>query len=182
MKKLLLSVITALIFMSCSSTKTELPEAEEDAVIPPPPPVLTELPVINYSGKGIRYEVESMLLNHFIVMYDEDASKKYCARLNDEGASAQLKVKFPAGTYECMLSEKAPDGDHSAFYLYLDGISHRIYPSDPPLGTWELTSRVPVYFTIEEPRTILITIQANSKNRLGHTGMSLDYIQFVKRD
>lgn len=183
MKKQILPIFAAILaFISCSSTKNEALNENIEEEIPPSPPVLTELPVINYSGRGIRYEVESMLLHNFIVMYDPAASKKYCARLNDEAASASLKIKFPAGTYECMLCEKAPDGDHSAFYLSLDGISYRIYPSDPPLGSWELTSRVPVYFTIEEPRTILVEITANSKNRLGHTGMSLDYIQFVKRD
>lgn len=184
MKKYLFSagIALSLFFISCSSAKPE-PKPEVQTFMPDaePPMVLTELPVIDYTGAGIKYEVESMLLHHFLVMYDENASKKYCARLLDEAATAKLKVRFPAGTYECLISEKALDNDHASFYVFIDGIPYRVYPSDPPLGEWELTTRVPIYFTIDEPRTILIQIQANSPSRLGETGMRLDYIQFVKR-
>lgn len=179
----ILALLSVLFFASCASSKTdETYEVPEPLNMKAPPPVLTELPVVDYKGAGIKYEVESMLLYKFLVLYDESASGQYCARLTDESSVAQLKVRFPAGTYECLLNEKATDNDHAAFYVYLDGIPYRVYPSDPPLGIWELTTRVPIYFTIDEPRTILIQIQANSKSRLGETGMSLDYIQFVKRN
>lgn len=147
----------------------------------PPPPLLTELPVIEYSGVGIKYECESMLLHNFSVFQDLEASGNFAVRLMNEASSARLKVHFPAGTYECLVKEKATDAEHSAFYLYIDSVPYRVYPSNPPLGTWELTTRTPVYFTIDEPRTILITIQANSEQRTGDVGMCLDYIQFVKR-
>ena len=186
MKKILLLTAAAsvLLFISCASSKIKDADDFENGTpgsAAVPPMVLTELPVVEYTGAGIKYEIESMLLHHFLVMYDEKASGKYCARLTDEAAVASLKVRFPAGTYECLLSEKADDNDHSSFYVFLDGVPYRVYPSDPPLGTWELTTRVPVYFTIDEPRTILIEIKANSPSKLGETGMLLDYIQFVKR-
>ncbi|MBO4404772.1 MAG: hypothetical protein J5780_05510 [Treponema sp.] len=185
MKRFLLLTVAALtlLFISCASSNASGNNFQDPEYLAAaePPKVLTELPVIEYSGAGIKYEVESMLLHNFLVMYDEKASGKYSARLLDEAATAQLKVRFPAGTYECLLSEKAPDNDHSSFYVFLDGIPYRVYPSDPPLGTWELTTRVPIYFTIDEPRTILVQIQANSPSKLGETGMNLDYIQFVKR-
>ncbi len=164
---------------SCSTNKTSaFLEIEDTQELPP---VLTELPVIEYQGYGIRYEAESMLLHHFLVVQDKDASGQFAVRLMDETATAKLKVKFPAGTYECLLKEKATDSDHSAFYVYIDNMPYRVYPSNPPLGTWELTTRAPIYFTIDEPRTILITIQANSEKVTGDTGMNIDYIQFVKR-
>ncbi|MCI5522502.1 MAG: hypothetical protein SO116_07535 [Treponema sp.] len=180
---LTMTVSALLAVSSCASSKQDS-SAFEEVVVPtvPPPPVLTELPVIEYTGAGIKYEIESMLLHQFLVTFDKDASGKYCARLTSEAATAMLKVKFPAGTYECLVREKASDNEHAAFYVYLDGVPYRVYPSDPPLGTWELTTRVPVYFTIDEPRTILVKIQANSERKLGSIGMSLDYIQFVKRD
>ncbi len=181
-----LCILLSLQIISCKTTKNlETEELDEDGnpvAILPAPPVLTEIPVIEYVEPGIMYEFEHMYLYHFIVIQDETASSKFCTRLNDEGSYAQLKVKLPAGTYECMVSEKAFDTDHSAFYIYIDGIPHRVYPSNPPLGTWELTTRCPIYFTIEEPRTILVTVQANSEKKLGGTQMNLDFIQFVKRD
>jgi len=65
--------------------------------------------------------------------------------------------------------------------VVIDENPYRMYPSNPPLGTFELTTRTPVYFTIDEPRTVLISIQAKAGNKNGDTGMLLDYIQFVKR-
>jgi hypothetical protein len=173
------AAVVSLSFFSCTSTKeSEFLKIEDSQT---PPPLLTELPVIEYSGIGIKYEVESMLLNQFMVFQDTDASGNFAARLLTEASTAKLKVKFAAGTYECLLREKATDLDHSAFYVYLDNIPYRVYPSNPPLGTWEMTTRAPIYFTIDEPRTILITIQANCDTKTGDTGMNLDYIQFVKR-
>lgn len=167
-------------FLSCESSKrnAEFMKIEDTLV---PPPLLTEIPVIEYSGIGIKYECESMLLHHFSVFQDSEASGNFAVRLMNEASSAKLKVQFPAGTYELLVREKASDAEHSAFYVCIDNSPYRVYPSNPPLGTWELTTRTPVYFTIEEPRTLLITIQANSDFRTGDVGMCLDYIQLVKR-
>ncbi len=172
----------AILCASCASNRVSKNSPAEYEAPVDPPPLLTELPVIEYSGRGIKYELESMLLYHFIIHSDKTASGGFAARLLDESSTAQLKIKFPAGTYECLLSEKATSSSSSAFYVYVDGIPYRVFPSDPPLGTWELTTRTPIYFTLDEPRTVLITIQANSEHKLGHTGMNLDYIQFVKRN
>lgn len=169
----------AIFFFSCQSTKNTFPQNTDGTA--PTPPLLTKLPVVQFQGAGIKYEFESMLLYHYVVFPDADASGQYAARLMDEAASAQVKIQFPAGTYECLVCEKAFNNDNSAFYVYLDNVPYRVYPSDPPLGTWELTTRVPIYFTIDEPRSILVTVQANSEKKLGSTGMNLDFIQFVKR-
>ena len=170
----------SLTIFGCKSTdvKEEAQPLQEEIT---PPPLLTELPVIEYQGAGIKYEFESLLLYHFLVYSDSTASGGFAARLLDESSTAQVKIRFPAGTYECLVSEKAFDNANAPFYVYIDNVPYRVYPSDPPLGSWELTTRVPVYFTIEEPRTILITVQANSERKAGATGMNLDYIQFVKR-
>ena len=178
---LLISVCALSLFVfSCASNKADsFPDGS--SVTAPEPLVLTAIPTVSYVGAGIKYEMESMFLHNFVVFPDETASGQYGARLLDESSTAQVRIKFPAGTYECLISEKAYDNDHAPFYVYLDNVPYRVYPSDPPLGSWELTTRVPVYFTIDEPRTILITIQANSEKKPGATGMSLDYIQFVKR-
>ena len=184
----LITLTLAFTAISCKSTQKAAENTEETestgktVKVRPAPPVLTEIPVIEYRTPGIKYEFEFMYLHHFLVLQDDTASGGFCTRLNDEGATAQMKVRLPAGTYECMVSEKAYDTDHSAFYVYIDTKDYRVYPSNPPLNTWELTTRCPIYFTIEEPRTILVTVQANSEKKLGNTQMCLDYIQFVKRD
>lgn len=176
----LFPLVLLLIFSSCQSNKNEFPDAAD--VTAPPPPVMTKVPLINYEGIGIKYEVENMYLEQFIVFPDPNASGLYAAKLLDESSRAQIKVHFEEpGTYECLINEKAYSKDSSAFYVYLENVPYRVYPNDPPTGFWELTKRSPVYFDIEEPRTILVTIQANSEKRLGSTGMDLDYIQFVKR-
>lgn len=173
-----LSVFSAAL-LSCKTADTEQFVIIDEKHVPPPMP--TELPVIEYSGLGIKFECEQMLLHNAVAIQDKEASGNFAIHIIDESANAKVKVKFPAGTYEVLLREKAKDADHSAFYVFVDGQSYRVYPNNPPSGSWELTTRTPVYFTIEEQRTVLFTIQSNSDSKSGHTGMSLDYIQFIKR-
>lgn len=178
--KIVLSSMLALFMFSCQSSKKDnsfLTIADQQVL----PPLLSQVPLIEYSGIGIRYECESMFLHNTVVLQDNSASKKFCIRIVDDSSSASLKVKFPAGTYEVLLNEKAQDSNHSAFYLYIDGVSHRVYPNNPPSGDWELTTRSPVYFTLEESRTVSFVIRPNSDKEQGSTGMNLDFIQFVKR-
>ncbi|MDO4507547.1 MAG: hypothetical protein Q4B64_11435 [Spirochaetales bacterium] len=178
--KLTLAAGAVLALMSCQT-----PNKKKDFLIVTDhqvlPPVMETVPVIEYSGIGIKYECENMFLHNCAVLQENSASGKFCVRLIEDSSTATMKVKFPAGTYECLVKEKTSDKDHSAFYLSLDGISTRVYPKNPPSGEWELTTRVPVYFTLEEPRTITITITPHSDYEIGSTGMDLDYIQFVKR-
>ncbi|MBP5357703.1 MAG: hypothetical protein J6Y69_00775 [Treponema sp.] len=174
--------------ISCQSTedvgKVKAPEkisTNDDKDTNLKPLLVTELPTIAFSGSAIKYECESLYLNNCTVIEDPAASQKYSIRIENESSTAQIKVRFPAGTYECMISEKAHDNNHASFYVFIDDNPHRMYPSNPPLGTYELTTRSPIYFTIDEPRTILITIRASSSSKKGSTGMYLDYIQFVRR-
>jgi hypothetical protein len=167
----------------CVSTKAAAvqsgEEKEEEVVVKPM--MLTDLPVVEFSGAGIKYECESMLLSQCVIIQDENASSRYAIRIENAASKAQMKVQLPAGTYECLVSEKAYKSEQSAFYVVIDENPYRMYPSNPPLGTFELTTRTPAYFTIDEPRTVLISIQAKAGNKNGDTGMLLDYIQFVKR-
>ena len=141
-KSIFLSLPIALLLLSSSSCISDRQQnfPESNMVTAPAPAVLTELPVVTFQGVGIKYEFESMLLNHFVVFPDETASGQYAARLLDESSTAQVKVKFPAGTYECLVCEKTFDNDHAPFYIYVDNTPYRVYPSDPPLGScfWEL--------------------------------------------
>lgn len=146
-----------------------------------PPGEVTELPTVKYNDPGIKYELESMLLHNFPIVEDDEASGGYAVHLIDESSEATLKVQFPAGTYECLLKEKAPDVDHSAFYVYIDNTPYRVYAGNPPSNAWELTVRAPIVFTLKTDNTVLITIRANAEGAAGDTGMNLDCIQFIKR-
>lgn len=177
---LLMSFLVTFIFCGCQSSNKADEETVEITL--PPPAVMVKTPLIKYEGIGIKYEIENMFLEQFVVFPEANASGQYAAKLLDESSRAQVKVFFAKpGTYECLVCEKAFNKDSSPFYVYIENVPYRVYPSDPPTGNWELTKRAPVYFEITEPRTILITIQANSEKRLGSTGMDLDYIQIVKR-
>lgn len=135
---------------------------------------VTAMPVIRFSGRGVKVELEDMLLTNFSLFEDRDASSGYAAVLSDASSRAEFSITLPAGRYECLLAEKAVDPAHAAVSLRIDEDSYDIYPSDPPLGIWELTTRVPVYLDVPEERPYLITISSAA------AGMSLDYIQFVR--
>lgn len=146
------------------------------------PATLTTTPVIDYTDPGIKYEIEAMYLHNFPVFEDSEASGGYAARLVDGSSRAQVSVRFPAGTYECLLMERASDSRHNAFYVFVDETPYRVYAGNPPEGAWELTVRAPVVFQLDTDATVLITIRANSDTTDGSTGMDLDCIQFIKRD
>ncbi len=140
------------------------------------PVVVTVLPVISFSGRGVKVEVEDMLLTNASLFADAEASAGWGARFSSRGAKAEFSVTFPAGRYECLLSEKASDAAHATVSVSIGGDSYDTWPSDPPLGIWELTTRAPIYFDIAEEKDCLISVSSASP------GMSLDYIQFVKME
>ncbi len=135
---------------------------------------VTVIPTVRFYGKGVKVEVEAMLLTSFTVFSDAQASAGYAGKLNSSSSSAQFNITLPAGHYECLVSEKAYDNAHAKFSVSIDGVSYTVYPSDPPLGSWELTTRVPVYFDVTAEKTIPVVISSSA------AGMNLDYIQFVK--
>lgn len=138
------------------------------------PILVTTMPVIRFSGRGVKVELEDMLLTNFSLVADGEASSGYAAVLSDASSRAEFSITLPAGRYECLLSEKAVDPAHATVSVRIDEDSYDIYPSNPPLGIWELTTRVPIYLDVPEERPYLITISSAS------AGMSLDYIQFVR--
>jgi len=76
-------IAAAFVFFSCKTLGKTDTYPEPSVILEPPVPQ-TNLPVIEFSGLGIKYEFESMLLNRFLVIQDTDASGKFAARLMDE--------------------------------------------------------------------------------------------------
>lgn len=140
------------------------------------PVIVTVLPVISFSGRGVKVEFEDMLLTNFSLFADSEASAGWGARLSARGSKAEFSITLPVGRYECLLSEKAPDAAHAVVSVSIGGDSYDTWPSDPPLGAWELTTRAPIYFDVAEEEDYLVSVSSAS------SGMSLDYIQFVKME
>ncbi|HOJ98779.1 MAG TPA: hypothetical protein PLW34_04405 [Termitinemataceae bacterium] len=185
-------VLTGLAFFSCAS----LPNSSvAGATTTQTAPVVTEakaqgnVPASNQpagvlvfpaDAKEFKIELESMKLTDMPVIEDAKASGGKAVRVEKDSSLATIQVQFPAGAYTALVNEKAPSSSQDAFYVFLDERPYRVYPSDPPIGDWELTKRVPITFTVSEPKTITITIQPHSPAKKGETGMALDYIVFMK--
>ena len=140
------------------------------------PVIVTAMPTLRFSGRGVKVEFENMLLTSFTLLADAKASAGYAVGFTDASSRAEFSITLPVGRYECMLSEKASDAAHAAVSVSIGGNDYEIYPSDPPLGIWELTTRVPIYFDVTEEKPYSVSISS------ADAGMSLDYIQFVKME
>ncbi len=191
----LLLIAMPLMLMSCVSTgKTGANKAEDETKAvtrdanagsakkeAKESTVVTEIPVFKYKAPGLKIEAEAMKAENAAVVEDSDASKGKAVRIETKNAVVQAKVFLPAGDYECLVSEKAFKNANAVFFVGIDGTFYKMYPSNPPLGIWELTTRTPAYFTMESDGEILVTMQASAPSEAGSTGMTLDYIQFVRR-
>jgi hypothetical protein len=172
------------ILASCGSTGKTTAAAPAPVAIPPAPAKATEPPHYKFDGAQLKIEIESMFLNNFLVFPDAKASGYYATKLIDETSTAVAVVSFPAGTYEGLVSEDAPDGNHDSFNVFINDTAYRCYPSDPPIGTYELTTRTPMNITFDKDTEVTIKIQQNDPNKPnkpGETGMKLDFIQFTKK-
>ena len=89
-------------------------------------------------------------------------------------------IKLPKGEYSGLVNEKAPSGANDAFYVFMDEKPYRSYPSDPPTGDWELTTRTEMAIDVAEEKVYEFTITPHSPSRKGETGMLLDYLILTK--
>ncbi len=140
------------------------------------------LPEIIFKGRGVKVEAEQMLLTDCSVEKDFLASGAYGVLLGDNSSRAEFAITLPSGSYECLVSEKAFDTEESAFYVLLNDKPYRVYPSNPPLGSWELTIRTPIQIELEEETRLSVSLQTHNGSGEGETGMQVDYIQFVRLD
>lgn len=136
--------------------------------------------VFSENSKELKIEVELMGLTDITVLEDVKASGGKAVRLEKETSLATINVILPSGSYTVLVNEKAPSPSQDAFYVFLDERPYRCYPSDPPLGDWELTKRTPINLIVSETTTITLSIQPHSPAKKGETGMLLDYVLFIK--
>ena len=156
------------------------------------------IPSFEFTGGGIKLEAEDMLLESGgkVLPQKEKLEEVTAGRLFDMNASAHASllvspyapactaraiVTLDAGTYEIMVCEKAFNNKFATIKMALEGIQHNFYPSNPPLGYYELTTRCPCTITLEEKQTVSMELYFPTvKNTKGYKPLSLDYIQIVK--
>ena len=138
------------------------------------------IPEIIFADNLQRIELEDMYTEDISFDYDEEYSGSFAGKINSAVSVAKATVVFGAGSYEILAREKAEDSSHAAFYIFVNNEPYRVSPSEPPLQSFESTTRFPVTFTLEEGATVLITVQSNSPKHLGQIGMMIDYLQIRK--
>lgn len=178
------AIATVALFASCGS---DAPAASAAAPTEPAgekPAAATEPPQYTFSGDVLKIELEDMYYDEFLVFADASASGGWAAKLLGTDSFAEAVVTFPAGTYEGLVNEDAPDGNHDAFNVKVGDTFYRCFPSDPPIGTYELTTRTPMKIVFDAETTVTVRIQQNDPNKPnkpGENGMKLDFIQFTKK-
>ena len=95
-----------------------------------------------------------MYNEEFLIFADAKASGGYAAKLVSEESIAKCFVTFPAGDYVGFVNEDAPDGNHDAFNVFINDVAYRTFPSDPPIGTYELTTRTPMNLHFDAETTV----------------------------
>ena len=166
------------------------------------------IPSFEFTGGGIKIEAEDLLLESGgkVLPQKEKLEDVTAGRLFDMNASAHASllvspyapactakaiVTLDAGTYEIMVCEKAFNNKFATIKMALEGnnksgessffLQHNFYPSNPPLGYYELTTRCPCTITLEEKQTVSMELYFPTvKNAKGYKPLCLDYIQIVK--
>lgn len=157
------------------------------------------IPTFEFEGGGIKIEAENMRLEGFntddeesIFYIDKDASGKKSVAVPPSASdrSASVKVIIKEGTYELLAAEKAFQNANAVFKISAKGtkenneeglsLSGAFYPSNPPLGYYELTTRSPITFTLKEKQEIVFTLYFPKEKNQGLKPTYLDYIQIVK--
>ena len=180
------SAIAAIAMLaSCGSTSGAAGASASDGAAPAAAPVApTEPPKYTFEGSELKIELENMYTEEFLIFADAKASGGYAGKLVSEESIAQAVITFPAGDYVGLVNEDAPDGNHDAFNVFINDTAYRTFPSDPPIGTYELTTRTPINLHFDAETTVNLKIQQNDPNRPnkpGEVGMKLDYIVFTKQ-
>ncbi len=134
---------------------------------------------VDFVHRGIKCEIEDMVLSGCQIVDDTSASGKKSTRWGT-GSMASVDVNLPAGVFEILFSEKAFQTPGSHFFVTLGGRKFECFPSEPPLGTWELTLRTPLVFKIPEPMTLSISIESDRSYGYASQDFFLDYMQIVK--
>lgn len=152
--------------------------------LPPAPAKLTEAPKIDFAGTSLQVELENMYYDGFELVGDANASKSYALKLLNDSSWAIAEVNFPAGTYEAVANVLAPSANSTRFNLYINKDTYLLYGSEPPIGKYELTTRAPASFTLDQPTTVTVKIQQNdirNPANAGQNGMTIDYLLFKKK-
>ncbi len=160
-------------FFSCATNNIEKTETVEKKVKETQE---NSSPVIGLKTRGLKCEIEDMVLENCSPESDESASGKKCVRFSNN-SKARIDIELPEGKYELLFSQKAFSTAGSHIQVTLNEDMYDTYPSEPPLGAWELTIRKPIVFFNEKPRTVSLSI---SKKESPGQDFFVDYFQIVR--
>ena len=128
--------------------------------------------VIKFSGRGIKCEIESMELENCLLVDDSTASAGKAVKWG-KNSRASLEMELPQGTFEILFSQKAWYTNGSHFSVAVGEKKYELYPSEPPLGNWELTLRKPAIYKNDAQAVVTVTVESGE-------GFLLDYFQIVR--
>ncbi|MBQ5383721.1 MAG: hypothetical protein IIU46_04600, partial [Treponema sp.] len=128
--------------------------------------------ILKFTGRGIKCELESMELENCMVVDDPTASAGKAVKWG-KGSRASLEMELPEGTFEILFSQKAWYTNGSHFSAAIGEKKYELYPSEPPLGKWELTLRKPAVYKNDAQTTVTVTVESGE-------GFLLDYFQIVR--
>ena len=155
-------------------------ESDEGNPAKPERKYVAPVPEFSFSGNSMRIEMEDMFTENISFNYEEEFSNGFAGIIKSSVSVAKAFVMLEKGSYEILAREKAEDSEHASFYIFVDNEPYRVSPSEPPMQSFENTTRFPVTFTLNENTKVLLTIQANSPHHPGQTGMMIDYLQIRK--
>lgn len=141
--------------------------------------------------RGLKIEAEEMDLVGCNIFDDGFASNKMSVAF-EKDSKASTKIILPTGEYEILFSQKAfsTSGSHikvTVEQLHGDNEIYKsiyeTYPSEPPLGRWEMTVRKPIFIANENPSSPLtITVEAMEWDKKSSKEFYLDFFQVVRLD
>ena len=140
-------------------------------------------PRFTFSGSSLRIELENMTTSEFDITTDSDASNGKAGILVNGNSHAEAIITFPAGDYTGYAFIRAPSPENDAFYIKFGDDYVRVYADDPPPAGYASTSRTPLKLSCTSDVTVRMTILKDNPNRpdkLGETGMYIDYVEFTK--
>ena len=174
MKRFRAAVFFALpiFFVSCATTainQNEIlvePGNIQKEIIEPETEAEDEAELEN-EDDGISMELENCLL-----VDDSTASAGKAVKWG-KNSRATVEMELPQGTFEILFSQKAWYTNGSHFSVAVGEKKYELYPSEPPLGSWELTLRKPAIYKNDAQTVVTVTVESGE-------GFLLDYFQIVR--
>ena len=116
-------------------------ESDEGNPAKPERKYVAPVPEFSFSGNSMRIEMEDMFTENISFNYEEEFSNGFAGIIKSSVSVAKAFVMLEKGSYEILAREKAEDSEHASFYIFVDNEPYRVSPSEPPMQSFENTTR-----------------------------------------